>query len=418
MKIAGITAEYNPFHKGHAYQINKTRCDAGAQYVIAVMSGDFVQRGAPAVFDKYLRAEAALMSGVDLVFELPAVYACASAEFFAAGAVSLLDSLGCVDILSFGSELGKIEIIQSAAEVLTGEPEKFREALKDNLKAGDSFPKARADALRSYFGVGNEISELLGQPNNILAVEYCRALLRFHSPITPFTVKRSGKGYHEDGLSGEFASASGIRRKLFSQEDKFPSCFEQVTPAASSREILAQIPDKAHSIFLHASAQGMQSAEDYSLLLAYCLLEQTPESLSLYADIPPALAHRIYKNRFACRNFESFISLLKTRDMTYTGISRALMRLLLGINHRPPLLCPYARILGFRRDAAPLLAMLKKSARIPLISKAADAGRLLAPEAYGVFCIDVRAANLYETVRCAKTGQEFRHELRRPVVIR
>lgn len=418
MKIAGITAEYNPFHKGHAYQIDKTRCDAGAQYVIAVMSGNFVQRGAPAVFDKYLRTEAALMSGVDLVLELPAVYACASAEFFASGAVSLLDSLGCVNILSFGSELGKIEMLQSAAEVLTGEPEKFREALKENLKAGDSFPRARAAALRSYFDGANEVSELLRQPNNILAVEYCRALLRFHSPITPFTVKRAGKGYHEDGLSGEFASASGIRKKLFSREGTFSGSWGQAASDASSSEVLAQIPETAQSVFLHASAQGMQNAEDYSLLLAYRLLEQTPESLSLYADIPPALAHRIYKNRFACRNFESFVSLLKTRDMTYTGISRALMRLLLGIDHRPPLLCPYARILGFRRDAAPLLAVLKKSARIPLISKAADAGQLLAPEAYDVFSIDVRAANLYETVRCAKTGQEFRHELRRPVVIR
>lgn len=408
MKIAGITAEYNPFHKGHAYQISKTRHDAGAQYVITVMSGDFVQRGAPAVFDKYLRAEAALMSGVDLVLELPAVYACASAEFFAAGAVSLLDSIGCVDILSFGSELGKIEMILSAAEVLTEEPEKFREALKENLKTGSSFPKARADALRSYLDGGNEVSELLGQPNNILAIEYCRALLRFHSPITPFTVKRSGKGYHEDGLSGEFASASGIRKKLFSHENAF---------CGSLEEILAQIPEEAQSVFLRASVQGMQSTEDYALLLAYCLLEQTQDSLSLYADIPPALARRIYKNRFACRNFESYVSLLKTRDMTYTGISRALMRLLLGISSRPPLLCPYARILGFRRDAAPLLTILKKSSRIPIISKAADAERLLEPSAYGVFCSDVRAANLYETVRCAKTGQEFRHELRRPVVI-
>lgn len=418
MKIAGITAEYNPFHKGHAYQIAETRARTGVQYVIAVMSGDFVQRGAPAVFDKYLRAEAALAGGADLVLELPAVYACASAEFFAAGAVSLLDALGCVDVLSFGSELGDRKLLWQAAEILISEPESFRKSLRENLRSGDPFPKARSEALKSYLGENGKIAELLGQPNNILAVEYCRALLRFHSSIAPFTVKRAGKGYHEGGLSDGFASASGIRSELFSRREQVQTPSGYVPSAAVSDAVLAQIPDEAQPVFLRAAAQGLQSAEDYSLLLAYRLLEQTPETLSRHADIQPALAQRIYKNRFSCRSFDSFVSLLKTRDMTYTGISRALLRLLLGIEHRPLLPCPYARILGFRKDAAPLLSLLKKSARIPLISKAADAGRLLAPEEYDIFSADIHAANLYETVRCAKTDQEFRHELRRSVVIR
>ena len=417
MKIAGIIAEYNPFHQGHAYQISRTRQEAGAQYVIAVMSGDFVQRGAPAVFDKYLRTEAALLGGADLVLELPAVYACASAEFFASGAVSLLHGLGCVELLSFGSELGDTRMLMEIAQILCEEPEAFRKLLRKNLQAGASYPGARAAALESYMAGTSVFQEssaspeslrqLLGQPNNILAVEYCRALLKFQSAITPFTVRRAGKGYHESGILDGFASASGIRRELF----------DAGNPSHISEALLSQIPEQARSAFLLAAQQGMQRTDDYSLLLACRLLDQTPDTLSSYADIPPALAQRIWKHRFSCRSFDSFVSLLKTKDSTYTGISRALMRLLLDIRQQPPASCPYARILGFRREAAPLLSELKKSSNIPLISKAADAGRLLCPPAGDIFSKDVYAANFYETVRCAKTGQELRHELRRPVVI-
>ena len=225
MKTAGIIAEYNPFHKGHEYQIRYTKEKLKADYVIVAMSGDYVQRGTPALISKHTRAEMALRCGADLVLEMPVSISTASAEAFAMGGVSLLDGLGVVDMLCFGSESGEISALKELAEILVEEPEEYKKLLKSFLSEGLTFPAARSQALTEYFknprnfsgddfdGVLtpllNEVTQILNTPNNILGIEYCKALLRLNSRICPVTIRREGMGYHETTVpEGDSASSS------------------------------------------------------------------------------------------------------------------------------------------------------------------------------------------------------------------
>lgn len=218
MRTAAVIAEYNPFHNGHAYMLQEVRRLSGADFLLVVMSGDFVQRGTPAVFDKYTRTEMALAGGADLVLELPLAASCGSAPRFAEGAVRLLDSLGVVDELWFGSECGSMRYFHMLSGILSEEPEEYRALLRTNLASGMSFPKARAGALRGFLPDScpeAELSEMISSPNNILGLEYCVALTKLHSKIRPCTIRRRGAGYHDtDAGSGEeFPSASAVDRK-------------------------------------------------------------------------------------------------------------------------------------------------------------------------------------------------------------
>ena len=209
MKIVGLITEYNPFHNGHLYHIKKAKEITGADYAIVVMSGNYVQRGAPAIMPKHLRAEVALEAGADIIFELPVCYACSSAEYFAAGAVSLFEQLNCVDSLCFGSECGNYELLERLARIIADEPEEYRTVLTASLKKGKSFPRARQEALIEYLG-DESLNIVLEQPNNILGIEYIKALYQKHSPIHTYTIKRMVSGYHDTHLTGPYSSASAI----------------------------------------------------------------------------------------------------------------------------------------------------------------------------------------------------------------
>ena len=213
MKTIGIIAEYNPFHNGHAYQIAELKRKTNADFVVIAMSGDFVQRGAPAIIDKYCRAEMALLCGADLVIELPAVWAVSSAEDFAMAGVTLFDKMGCIDGICFGAESDQLPQLKSIAGVLAEEPDIYRSALSSYLKKGLAFPAARAAALSDYFkSTGmNFLISILDTPNNILAVEYLKALKRRNSAMTPILIPRAGSGYHDTTINTPTASASAIR---------------------------------------------------------------------------------------------------------------------------------------------------------------------------------------------------------------
>lgn len=224
MKTAGIIAEYNPFHNGHRYQIEELRARTGADFVIIAMSGDFVQRGEPAVFDKYTRTRMALNAGADLVLELPAAFATSSAEDFAACGVALFDKLGVVDLLCFGSECGDVTALEPVARLLAKEPEGYGKLLQERLSKGDSFPKAREWAVTEWMKReintdGADMQALLSSPNNILGIEYMKALIRRGSSIDPYTIQRNGQGYNDSDIDAVadgqgFASASAIRKAL------------------------------------------------------------------------------------------------------------------------------------------------------------------------------------------------------------
>lgn len=407
MKIAGIIAEYNPFHTGHAYHIQKTRELTGADYVIVVMSGDFVQRGAPALYSKHLRARTALLGGADLVFELPSTHACESAEFFAQSSVHLLSSLGCVDILSFGSEDGHIASFEKLGAVLSSETPEYQQSLKQFLKDGNSFPKARSLALCATFSdTGESVEHLLQTPNNILGVEYCKALCKEHSSIQPFTIRRQGNDYHEQTLAKQYPSASAIRTLWKSSEhwsdfqDSMSFCF----------------PDSVSSLLKQAfPAPQYLDEEDFSPYLRWLLFSSGFSSLSGFQDMNDAFAQRLLNTRTSYENWRQYVALLKTRELTYSRISRMLMHCLLQISHVPEL--SYARLLGFHRHAAPVLSLIKKSCSIPLITKAADASSVLSDSANSLFQKNVEISNLYQSIWCEKYHTPFLHEYQKPLAI-
>ena len=411
MKTAGIIAEYNPFHNGHRYLIDQIRSLAGADYVIIAMSGDFVQRGEPAVYDKYTRTAIALNAGADLVLELPAAFACSSAEDFAACGVSLLDRLGVVDLLCFGSECGKIEPLRQVAEILVKEPEDYQMRLKALLRQGEAYPLARRHALCQY-------EELLSSPNNILGIEYLKALARRRSPMQPFTLTRSGHGYHDTAVSGEgepFASASALRQ-IIGSGTKEAGQWDTHSPLAK------QMPSDAVQTL---PGETPVFADDLSLLLNYRLMEldESGTELTDYADVSPELAGRLKNQVLQFAAFSKRIEALKTRQYTYTRISRALLHIVLGIttsmieDAKSRDYGGYARVLGFRRSAAPLLGEIKRRSLLPLITKTADARQILTPADLELFQKDLYCAHLYQMLQSNKSGTLKSNESTHPIVI-
>lgn len=429
MRVLGIVAEYNPFHNGHAYQIRKAKLLSGADRVVVVMSGNFVQRGAPAVLDKFKRTKMALENGADFVFEIPAVFAVSSAEYFAAAGVGLLDALGCVDVISFGCETPNLPLMDCIADVLTEEPDAYQKILYSFLKEGYSFPAARERAVAGCLQArelpdcgcspekaGEAAADLLGAPNNILALEYLKALKRSGSGIEPLPVLREGAGYHEDGLGEKYCSAAAIRKYLRSES------FCSLTESASTEALADFMPESAAAV-LTASDTVFLTEQDFSGMLYYRLLCERERGLKEYADCTEDLSNRILNALPTFRDYRGFCERLKSRDMTYSRISRVLLHALLGVTDMDPAsgkslgFAPYLRLLGFRRDAEALFSEIRAKAKCPLLTKPAKARELLSPEALSLFRKDVFASDLYYGVLAQKNNREQKTEYRREMVI-
>ena len=411
-KAVGIIAEYNPFHKGHEYQIQQAKEQTGANIAIILMSGDFVQRGTPAIFAKHQRTAMALLGGADIVFELPSFYACGSAEYFSSGAVSVFNALNSIDFLCFGSESGEIDTCRFLGKLLADEPKLYKEKLRSFLKQGLSFPAARKSALAEYLKEKDiPFSEdFLDTPNNILGIEYCKSLAAQNSSIVPVTIKRIGSSYHETSLSSEYPSASAIRRELIAawNTQKFLSdTLKNAQPPAVKDYLCALLENETFLI-----------ADDFSLLLKYELMKNTPESLCAFSDMSPDLARRIYHHLNTFETFTQFAEQLKTKELTYTRICRALLHVLLNIPSDLPAISPaYVRLLGFKKESSSFLRILQKNSDIPIITKAADYKKLLPKEAHSLFEKDLFASNLYETVKCNKKSTAFTNDLQKPPII-
>ena len=411
-KAVGIIAEYNPFHKGHEYQIQQAKEQTGANITIILMSGDFVQRGTPAIFAKHQRTAMALLGGADIVFELPSFYACGSAEYFSSGAVSVFNALNSIDFLCFGSESGEIDTCRFLGKLLADEPKLYKEKLRSFLKQGLSFPAARKSALAEYLKEKDiPFSEdFLDTPNNILGIEYCKSLAAQNSSIVPVTIKRIGSSYHETSLSSEYPSASAIRRELIAawNTQKFLSdTLKNAQPPAVKDYLCALLENETFLI-----------EDDFSLLLKYELMKNTPESLCAFSDMSPDLARRIYHHLNTFETFTQFAEQLKTKELTYTRICRALLHVLLNIPSDLPAISPaYVRLLGFKKESSSFLRILQENSDIPIITKAADYKKLLPKEAHSLFEKDLFASNLYETVKCNKKSTAFTNDLQKPPII-
>ncbi|MCX4351467.1 MAG: nucleotidyltransferase family protein [Lachnospiraceae bacterium] len=409
MKIAAIIAEYNPFHNGHQYQITETRKNTGADYIVAVMSGDFLQRGGPALCNKYIRTHMALSGGVDAVIELPCLYAVSSAEYFAGGSIALLNQLGAIDILSFGSEAGDLSPLMEYAHSLCSFNESQQASVKKYLQEGYSFPYARSRALSS-----SKAQTLLSGPNNILGLEYCKALLSSQSSIQPFTLKRQDTGYHHTSLdaSSHYASASALRDALCRK----PESAAAYMPDTSYQLLCSNQASACTSGRILPASQDIQmvNENDFSGLLHYKLLSEQENGFSQYLDCNNDLSDKILKNLPDYTGFSDFCRLLKSKDLTYSRISRVLIHILLNIKTPPffrtvfperELFVPYARLLGFRKSASPLLSKIKSHSSIPLISKPANASSILNEDAFALFRQDIYCASVYESVQLDKFGK-------------
>ena len=360
MKVAGIIAEYNPFHNGHKYLIDESKRITGATHIVSVMSGDFVMRGEPACFNKLIRAEAAVRGGCDLVIELPLCFSLSSAENFALGGVSVLDSLGIVDNISFGSECGDIDLLWKAAERLSGN--NVSEEIKKEMKNGIPIFEAISRLVPS-------MAEVLSAPNNILAVNYLKALKKLGSDIVPVTVKRNSVSHDGEEITGNFASALALRKKLASGEE-----IKQWTPS---------------DLFTHGS---FVSEKSFDMAVTYALRSASKSEIKKVKDVGEGLENLIFSEARKNYGANEIAAAVKSKRYAYTRIKRIIYNLFLGIegefSDKPP---RYARVLAFNDKGRELINEIKKRGRIPLITNITEKTFEMFPEMLG----EVKAAHIY-----------------------
>ncbi|MCI1959599.1 MAG: nucleotidyltransferase [Clostridia bacterium] len=396
MKTAVITAEYNPFHNGHIYHITETKRLTDAENIIAVMSGNFVQRGAPALTDKWQRAKCALQNGVDMVIELPFLYACSSAEFFASAAVSTAAKSGIADFFSFGCETDNLELIKNTAKILVNESDLFKKDISLMLNKGVSYPLARQKALEK------SNCEIDLSPNNILAVEYLKELIKTNSSIKPISVKRYGNEYSSENTDGKFISATAIRKAVLN---------------GKIENICGSIPNETYKVLKNAiKNQNIFTEDMFSPYLDFVIRNYGAEGMADILDIREGIENRIYKAVECCSTFSDICSFVKSKRYTYTSVSRALFHVLFSVkkndmeHFRKIGYIPYFRILGFRKEKSYLIRKLEDSGIPVIINVKKDEEKL---DDYGHFLFDLekRTTDIYfgccknQTFR--KTGLEY-----------
>lgn len=410
MKVCAIIAEYNPFHNGHEFQIKKAKEMTGANYIIVVMTGDFTQRGVPAVIDKYERTKMALKAGADLVIELPLYYSSSSAEYFASGSVNLLNKLGVVDYLCFGSECGDINILNDIANLLINHKEQISERIHSKVREGKSYPIARVEAIEEAIPNSFEHVEAMRSPNNILGFEYIRAIKQFKSQIKPVTNLRIGSDYHDPYLDNPVSSALAIRSSL-EEKGEIERIKDQVPSYVY--EILEEQYEKIFPIL----------NEDISSILKYKLLLDEGKGYEEYVDISSDFSDKILKNLNKYTSYSQFCDLLKTKDITYARVARNLLHILLNIKKdsmqqfKDNDYILYARILGFKKSSSDLLSEIKKKSKIPMISKLADARKELSPIAWDMLETDIQASHIYDTIVTDKFHSARVSEFAREIIV-
>ena len=378
MNVVGIIAEYNPFHEGHAYQIQKAKEQCGAEFAVVVMNGDFVQRGEPAIFDKYTRTKEALLGGADLIFELPVRFGLSSAGDFVMGGVLALNALPFITHLCFGTETGDLTPLLQAATFLCDEPDSYRTRVKHFVKQGILYPKARSLALAAESGLPTQTWD---SPNNILGLEYCVALQKLHSKIKPFTIRREGQGYHDNDTPAlsNFPSATFLRKQI---------------RKAGEKENL--------------------SLSDFSSLIGYSLL--TAKDLCRIKDITPDLSDRIRNELPKYREINEFVKTIKNPSLTTGRIKRSFFQCLFDIEKEEPVM-PYLRVLGMKKEASSLLSQ-KENASCQILTKLAFDVPKMDDTAKKLFAKDLLASDLYRQVFCHKYNQTLPNEYQHsPIVL-
>ena len=385
MNILGIIVEYNPFHNGHLHHINESKKLTNSDKCIAVMSGNYVQRGMPALCDKYLRTEMALKNGVDIVIELPVYYATASADYFASASIDILNSIGIVDSLCFGTELGNLKKIYDCAHILLSEPDIFKKSLKKSLDTGVSYPKARQQALSFVL---QEDCDFLSNPNNILGLEYVKALIKTSSNIKAYAIKRHISAYHSTSIEKSISSATAIRKAL--NQHNYDGVL-QSTPENIGK-LLIQI---------HQDKKTLSDMDSLSHIFHYILRTSSSSDLKNILDISEGLENRILSA--SEKNFEisKILTYLKCKRYTLTKLQRCILHILLNISKNDMLNynyhggAQYIRVLGFRKDSASLLKEIKNRSSLPLVTNIKDAYKNLNALGISMLSKEIHTSDIY-----------------------
>ena len=386
--IVGIIGEYNPFHNGHKYHLEESKKILHADYSVAIISGNFVQRGNVSIIDKWSKAEMALNNGIDLVLELPTIYSISSAENFALGSIKTLNALNLVDYVSFGSEVGDLETLNLFAEIFTKQPSEYVSLLNHELSKGLSFPKARENAALMYLSNIRKYSNVLSSPNNILGIEYLKALKKVKSPIRPLTIKRENVEYNDISIKNNFASATSIREMLVKNKlSKLPYV----------------MPKETYKVFYNCYKKGhiVKDITQFEKEIIYTLRKMTLEEIANLPDVSEGLENSIKNAANSCNTLEEFMNIIKTKRYTSTRIKRILVYALLGITKKDMKdsmkNIPYIRVLGFNKKGKELLSAISNSARgidiVTSVKKYIDNN----PSRYSkrMLDIDINATNIY-----------------------
>ncbi len=428
MKVLGIVVEYNPFHNGHIYHINQSKAVTGCDAVVCVMSGNFIQRGEPALINKFARTEIALANGVDLVIELPLPFAMSSAENFGFGSVKILDSIGIVDCISFGSEHGDITSLQSISNILANEPQEYKNELKNQLSLGLSFPTCRQNALQKYIknhpsmqGIV-DLSTLLETSNNILGIEYLKAINRLRSPIKPYTIKRVANQYNSSDFTGAISSATAIRNSIKNtyigcQKSLQTDTVQECLPL--SFNTVQAIPENTKIVIENElnSGRGPNSINRFENILLAILRLTTVDKIRETPGVSEGLEYRIKKAAEVSGNIDELLSNICTKRYTQTRIQRILFSLLAGITKKDMDLFmkyggpQYSRILGFNNVGRELLSRMKRCSSLPIITKSSDYKTSCNKLLTRMLEIEAQSTDMYvlgyKEPTSRKAGQEF-----------
>ena len=398
MNLLGLVVEYNPFHNGHKYHLEKSKELTNATHTVAIMSGSFLQRGEPALFDKYTRAEIAVKNGVDLVIELPTLYSCQSAEIFSHGAIATLNSLNCVNSVCFGSEEGNVDILYTIAEILIKEPLDFKTTLRKFLDEGLVFPIARSKALYDYIKNNNllnlsedDLQKVLNSSNNILAIEYIKSLIKLNSSIKPYTITRVASEYNSKDINSNICSATAIRSSLKNNLDL--QLIKNVVPSHTFDEIKNKIIHNFTPVF----------DSDFYDILSSTIIRDC-DNLNNYFEVNEGIENKIYSNIFTSKNLDELINATKSKRYTMTKIKRTLNNILLGINKDDVLkvkdLCqvPYIRVLAFNNKGREIIKEIKNSSDVEIITKFSKVNYANNPIFNTLIKYDLKASNMYNLV--------------------
>lgn len=421
MKTAAIIAEYNPFHNGHEYQLKKVKEQFKCDFIIVIMSGEFTQRGIPAICNKNIRTNIALECGADIVIELPTIFATGSAEIFANGAIRILNNLNSVDYLVYGTEqLYNLDIFHKIISILNDEPEKFKINLKENISKGYSYPSSVEIALMSYTNLTKDDFNNIFLPNNLLALEYEKQLYKINSNIKSYQLNRIGHGYSELSLEGNYVSSSALR-KLIKNDSK---TYDKTHLYKYMPQIAADILNDYFSLYCPIFEDDFSYILYTNLYLKIISDNLQSQFIENYLDCSKDLINKISKNFCEYYSFTQFVSLLKSKDLTYNRINRALCHLMLDIKKdlwedvKGDNNCLYARVLGFNDKAVQLLKKLKKFSSIPIITKTSDAHKILDGNALNLFEQSITASNIYHDVCRIKSGKKTYNEYQYSIVKR